>query len=135
MQRSLMLDRLSPRRHLRKVRRFMYEAEQLGEYLPQRLMDILQQIQLGHFDVHLDHRRLGPTANRLVLGMLTSSLILAGSLLLSQKVPPVLSGISLWGVAAILLSMLLGLRLYIAMNRSGNLDEDEFHERKRRRRG
>lgn len=143
MQRSLMLDRLSPRRHLRKARRFMYEAEQLAEYVPQRLMDILQQIQLGHFDVHLDHRRLGPTANRLVLAMLTSSLILAGSILLSQQVPPVLFAkdtylgglhrVSLWGVAAMVLSMLLGIRLFDAMNHSGNLDEDELRDRKRRR--
>ncbi|HEV7281418.1 MAG TPA: AarF/ABC1/UbiB kinase family protein [Pirellulaceae bacterium] len=143
MQRTLMLERLSPRRHLRKLRRFMYEAEQLAEYLPQRLMDILQQIQLGRFDVHLDHRRLGPTANRLVLAMLTSSLILAGSILLSQQVPPVLfptntyaggmHRVSLWGVAAMVLSMLLGIRLFVAMNRSGNLDEDELRERKRRR--
>lgn len=143
MQRSLMFDRLSPRRHLRRMRRFMYEAEQLAEYLPQRLMDILEQIQLGRFDVHLDHRRLGPTANRLVLGMLTSSLILAGSILLSQQVPPVLfptntyaggmHRVSLWGIAAIVLSMLLGIRLFVAMNRSGNLDEDELRERKRRR--
>lgn len=142
MQRSLMLDRLSPRRHLRKVRRFMYEAEQLAEYLPQRIMDILQQIQLGRFDVHLDHRRLGPTANRLVLGMLTSSLILAGSILLSQQVPPVLfptdayggglHRVSLWGIAAMVLSMLLGIRLFEAMNLSGNFDEDEIHDRKRR---
>jgi ubiquinone biosynthesis protein len=143
MQRSLMLDRLSPRRHLRKMRRFMYEAEQLAEYLPQRIMDILEQIQLGRFDVHLDHRRLGPTANRLVLAMLTSSLILAGSILLSQQVPPVLfptntyvggmHKVSLWGIAAMVLSMLLGIRLFVAMNRSGNLDEDELRERKRRR--
>ena len=143
MQRSLMFERLSPRRHIRKVRRFMYEAEQLAEYVPQRLMDILQQIQLGRFDVHLDHRRLGPTANRLVLGMLTSSLILAGSILLSQHVPPVLfptdtylggmHRVSLWGIAAIVLSMLLGIRLFDAMDRSGNLDEDELRKRKRRR--
>lgn len=143
MQRSLMLDRLSPRRHLRKLRRFMYEAEQLAEYLPQRLTDILQQIQLGRFDVHLDHRRLGPTANRLVLGMLISSLILAGSILLSQQVPPVLfptetyagglHRVSLWGIAAMVLSMLLGIRLFEAMDLSGNLDEDELHDRKHRR--
>ena len=48
----------------------------LAEVVPRRLRDILQQVQAGRFDVHLDHRGLEPSVNRLVLGMLTSALFL-----------------------------------------------------------
>ena len=61
--------RLSPARQMKKMRRIYGELEQLAEILPRRLRDILQQVESGKFDVHLDHRGLEPSVNRLVLGM------------------------------------------------------------------
>ena len=58
--RMLILKRLSPARQVRKMRRFYLELEQLADKLPQRLSNILEQVQTGSFDIHLDHRRLGP---------------------------------------------------------------------------
>ncbi|HUE74325.1 MAG TPA: AarF/UbiB family protein [Pirellulaceae bacterium] len=89
-QRSMLLRRLSPARQWRKLRRLFVEVEQMVEVLPQRIMQIMEQIQAGKFDVHLDHRGLEPSVNRLVLGMLTSALFLGSSLMLSYKVPPLL---------------------------------------------
>ncbi len=89
-QRMLILKRLSPTRQARKMRRFYMEVEQLVDALPQRISNILEQVQTGRFDVHLDHRRLGPTANRLVAGLMTSALFLGSALMLSFKVPPLL---------------------------------------------
>ena len=40
------------------------DLEQLAEVLPRRLADILEQVQQGKFDVHLDHRGLEPSVNR-----------------------------------------------------------------------
>ena len=40
----------------------------------EEVTEILEQIQAGKFDVHLDHRGLEPSVNRLVLGMLASAL-------------------------------------------------------------
>src|SRR5205807_5803841 len=88
--RRMMLRRLSPARQLKKLRRFYMEVEQLVEVLPQRVMQILEQVQEGRFDVHLDHRGLGPSVNRLVLGMLASALYVGSSFLLSYQVPPLL---------------------------------------------
>ncbi len=72
-QKKMLLRRMSPARQMRKVRRIYSEMEQLAEILPRRLRDILQQVDTGKFDVHLDHRGLEPSVNRLVLGMLTSA--------------------------------------------------------------
>jgi ubiquinone biosynthesis protein len=130
--RQMFLRRMSPMRHLRKARRFALELEQLAEMLPRRLADILDQIQAGKFDVHLDHRGLGPSVNRLVLGMLASALFLGSSLLLANKVPPVLYTQELWlglhelsvlGLLGCVVSLLIGLRLLRAIQKSGHLDQ------------
>jgi ubiquinone biosynthesis protein len=80
-QSKLLQRRLSPARNMRKMRRIFSELEQLAEILPRRLREILQQVETGKFDVHLDHRGLEPSVNRLVLGMMTSALFLGWRLL------------------------------------------------------
>ncbi len=132
--RTLLLRRLSPARQMRKIRRVYAELEQLAEVLPRRIMDIFEQVRLGKFDVHLDHRGLGPSVNRLVLGMMTSALFLGSSLLLSNKVPPLLfpvntflgfHQISILGAAGCVVSILIGLRLLRAIGKSGHLDHKD----------
>ena len=131
-QRMLILKRMSPARQMRKMRRFYLEAEQLADALPQSVSNILEQIQTGRFDVHLVHRRLGPTANRMVLGLMTSALFLGSSLMLSYKVPPLffpgegplgIQDLSFLGLTGFFVSLMMGLRLMWAIRKSGNLDE------------
>ncbi len=132
--RRMILERLSPLRQWRKFRRLRLELEQLVEILPRRLIDILEQVQTGTFDVHLDHRGLGPSVNRLVLGMLASALFLGSSLILSQAVPPLLfpestflglHKVSVFGVTGCVVAVLIGLRLLRAIGKSGHLDRRE----------
>jgi len=83
----------------------------------------------------LDHRRLGPSVNRLVLGMMTSALFLGSSFLLSYKVPPFvfpdetyfggMHQLSVLGLAGCIMSILIGLRLFLAIRKSGNLDRKD----------
>lgn len=129
--RGMMLRRLSPKRQLQKFRRLYLELEQLAEILPRRIIEILDQVQAGKFDVHLDHRGLEPSVNRLVLGLLSSALFLGSSLMLSMQVPPLLFPVntylglhrlSVLGLAGCIVSILLGLRLIWAISKSGHLD-------------
>lgn len=136
-QKKMLLRRLSPARQMRKLRRLWVEMEHLAEVVPQHVTRIMEQIQAGKFDVHLDHRGLGPSVNRLVLGMLTSALFVGSSLMLSYDVPPVLFGgdaidlgmhlglhqISVLGLVGCMVSILVGLRLIWAIGRSGHLDQ------------
>ncbi len=128
-QRRMTWRRWSPRRQYRKWRRLYGELEHLVQNLPRNLGEIMGQIQSGTFDVHLDHRGLEPSVNRLVLGMLASALFLGSSLLLAHQVPPLLNvwwlmlkDISALGAFGIVLSLTLGLRLWRAINKSGHLD-------------
>jgi ubiquinone biosynthesis protein len=120
-QRTMLRRRMSPARQMRKMRRLYADVEQLVEILPRRLRDILQQVDAGKFDVHLDHRGLEPSVNRLALGMMTSALFLGSSLLLAQHVWPI-RDVSVPGVLGMALSLFLGWRLLRAIDKSGRLD-------------
>jgi ubiquinone biosynthesis protein len=126
---KMLMRRLSPRRRLRKIRRFMADVEHLIEAMPQGVLDILEQVQSGTFDVHLDHRGLEPSVNRLVLGLLTSALFLGSSWLMAHNVPPTIRNVSLSGAAGCLLALFLGLRLLRAINKSGHLDRRDHRDR------
>ena len=125
---KLLWRRFSPMRRLRKLHRLFSEVEHLVDVLPQGIADIIEQMQGGRFDIHLDHRGLEPSVNRLVLGMLASALFRSASLMLSRDVPPridfppIFPNISAPGLAAAAVSIALGMRLWRAINKSGHLD-------------
>ena len=122
-QKKLLWRQFSPARRLRKFRRLYSEMEHLVSSLPRGVSDILEQVQSGKFDVHLDHRGLEPSVNRLVLGMLASALFLGSSMMISWKAWPLMfERISALGVAGCVLSFALGLRLWRAISKSGRLD-------------
>ncbi|MEM9556958.1 MAG: AarF/ABC1/UbiB kinase family protein [Acidobacteriota bacterium] len=121
-EKRLVLRRLAPRRRVLKLIRLYGEVENLLEVMPRHMIEILEQLQSGKFDVHLDHRGLEPSVNRLVWGLVTSALFLGSSLLMAFRVPPSLYGFSVLGLAGYLLSTVLGLRLLRAINKSGHLD-------------
>ncbi len=120
-RRRMMWRRVSPARRIKKLSRIYGEFERLAEILPRRLTDLLSQMQSGKFDVHLDHRGLEPSVNRLVLGMLASALFLGSSLLVSHNVAPRYYDVSILGAAGMSLSIFLGWRLLRAINKSGHL--------------
>src|SRR5262249_25720324 len=106
-QKKLIWRCLSPARRLQKVRRVFQEWRFLGEILPRSLVDILQQLQHSRFEVHLEHKHLEPSVNRLVFGLVTSALFVGSSLLLSFRVPPVIESISVFGAVGCTFSFLL----------------------------
>ncbi len=111
-QKRIFLRQMSPKRQLRHLHRLFSEWRYLAQTLPRGMLDLLKQVQEGRFDVHLEHRRLEPSVNRLVMGMVTSALFLGSSLLLSSRVPPLIFGEhSLLGLIIFLISGFLGLRL------------------------
>jgi len=130
-QKIILARRYSPRRQFRKLQKFLSEMEHFVEDLPLGLSNIFQQIETGKFDVHLDHRGLEPSVNRIVLGMLASALMLSSAMLLSNKVQPLAyipylcKDISIAGALGAAVSIGIGLRLWRAINKSGRLDRRE----------
>ncbi|MFV2066253.1 MAG: ABC1 kinase family protein [Pirellulales bacterium] len=114
--------RLSPQRMLHRMQGAWSDWSRLGESFPRDLSDILTQIKRGHFDVHLEHRRLEQTVNRLVMGILSAALFMGSAQLWSRNVPPLVAGSSIPGAAGCVLGVLLGFRLLRAIKRSGDIE-------------
>ncbi len=103
--------RFAPTRVWHEVQRNVREWERLAHALPNDLNNTLDRIRAGTFSVHVDYRRLDPVVNRLVLGLLTSSLYLGSSLLWSAHAQPIVDGVSLFGAAGYGISLLMTVRL------------------------
>ena len=141
MRRS-MARRLSPNRRIRQARRIYLEAENFLEAAPDEMISLLRQARRGEVRMTLEHQRLGPTVNRMVLGLMASAVFLGSSLLLAMEVPPVLfynrlkaetaqsqswlamENVSLLGLVGICGSITVMLWLLLAINRSGHLTRD-----------
>ena len=128
--RKSMVRRMSPKRRIRQARRIYLEAENFLEAAPEQMIALLQQTRRGELRVMLEHQRLGPAVNRLVLGLITSAVFLGSSVMLAMKVPPLLfqdqivmgmQDLSLLGIAGILASIAVMMWLVLAINRSGHL--------------
>jgi ubiquinone biosynthesis protein len=132
MRRS-MVRRLSPARRVKQARRIYLEAENFMELAPDELITLLKQARRGELRMNLEHRRLSPSINRMVLGWMASAVFLGSSLMLAMKVPPLLfhqqaflgtTDLSLLGVIGIVASVVVMLRLLFAINRSGHLTRE-----------
>ena len=118
---TMVRRRLSPRRILGRLQHAYADWERLVSALPRDLGDVMKRVRDGTFSVHLHHRQLDPVVNRLVLGMMTSALIVGSSLLWSMKAPPVVAGVSVFGGASYMVAMYLGWRLLRATKKSGDI--------------
>ena len=110
--------RLAPRSVWLRMQRSAREWDRLLRTIPGDLNDMLQGLRAGTLSVHLEHRRLDPVVNRVVLGLLTSSLLLGSSLLWSMHAEPLVRGVSLFGAIGYALAVILGLRLLRTIRRS-----------------
>jgi len=116
--------RFAPKRVWQQVQRGAREWDRLVRALPGDLNDMLQRVRAGTFSVHLDHRRLDPVVNRLVLGLLTSAVFLGSSLLWSTRAEPVVRGVSLFGAVGYALAFVMGVRLLRTIRRSEQPPDD-----------
>jgi ubiquinone biosynthesis protein len=116
--------RLSPQKFLQRLQRSYRDWERFLNVLPHELTDMLHRIRDGKFDVHVEHRKLDTTVNRLVYGILTAALFLGSCQLVSQAIPPLIRGISVFGIAGLIGSFILGFRVLRAIKKSGDL----YHE-------
>lgn len=117
--------RFAPKRLWLQMQRGVRQWERLVRTLPSDLNDMVQSMRAGTLSVHLEHRRLDPVVNRLVLGILTSSLLLGSSLLWSMHAEPLVRGISLFGAIGYALAFVMGVGLFRRIKRSEHPPDDK----------
>ncbi|MCM2370195.1 ABC1 kinase family protein [Aporhodopirellula aestuarii] len=119
-----MLRRFSPKQLYDRMKSRVDDWDRFFKLLPLDLAEILHSLKQGSFDVHLQHRRLEPIVNRLVMGILTAALFVGSASLWSNGVSPTLFGISLPGVLGCTAAVFMGVRISLAIRRSRRAEND-----------
>jgi ubiquinone biosynthesis protein len=127
--RSLMLDRFTPQRILKRANIEGRQLAMMARELPYQVHDTLEQLRDGQIEVGFVHKglddfmhRLDAVANRLVIGLVVTGGLIGSSLIgiFSTGGPQVL-GVNVISVVGFVLSGLLGVWLLWGVVRSGRL--------------
>jgi ubiquinone biosynthesis protein len=111
--------RFAPKRVAAGLGRSLRDWKRLLDSLPRDLSDILSRFRKGTLEVHMEHRRLESTVDRLVLGLLSASIFLGSAILWSTKAPPLVFGYPLLGALGFAVSGWLGAGLVLSIRRAG----------------
>jgi ubiquinone biosynthesis protein len=111
-------NRFSVKRLISRLKTNIQDWEHLIAIFPKDTADILRNLKRGKFDVHLQHRRLEPVVNRLVMGILTAALFMGSASLLSNQVRPTIFGLSILGLLGCCIAIIMGTRITLAIRRS-----------------
>jgi ubiquinone biosynthesis protein len=125
---DLRLRRLTPRRLLRELSEFGTDVGDLLRDLPLEVRRLLAQIKEGKSLLRIHHHgleglmnTLERIVNRLAFALVLASLIIASSIIVHARVPPIWHDVSVIGIVGYLLAGLMGFWLLIAMIRHGKM--------------
>jgi ubiquinone biosynthesis protein len=124
-RRQFWMRRMSPRRLARRAWTSFQDWEDLVLSAPRQLRDLIRGVQHHRFAIQLEHHHLEPSVNRMVFGLMTSSLFVGSALMWSYKAPPTIADVSVFGVLGCLTSAVLAARLTWAIQKSGKLEDRE----------
>lgn len=122
------LRQLGPRRFLRDWREFGGEAAAFLREMPLEIRRIMALVKEGRIRLLVHHHGLEPLmntleriVNRLAFALVLSSLIIASSVIVHAKVPPMWHDMSVPGVLGYMVAGMMGFWLLIAMVRHGKM--------------
>ncbi|WP_417734822.1 ABC1 kinase family protein [Rosistilla oblonga] len=123
--RQAMLNRFSAKNLYGRLKSNAEDWQNLVEMLPRDAAEILDNFKRGKFDVHLQHRRLEPIVNRLVMGLLTAALFVGSASMCSSEVPPTIRGFSIPGFFGCAIALAMGTGIWRDVRRSSRYSSDE----------
>jgi ubiquinone biosynthesis protein len=122
------LKRLTPKRLIRHWMEFSNDVGDLLRDLPLEIRRLLAQIKEGKSLLRIHHHgleglmnTLERIVNRLAFSLVLASLIIASSIIVHARVPPIWHDMSVLGVLGYLLAGIMGFWLLIAMIRHGKM--------------
>ncbi len=123
--RKIYMKLYSPKNWKDRSINVMDESLELIEYLPHNLSDLLRKLKEGQFEVKLEHHKLEDitreikgSSNRISASLIIAALIVGSSLILQQRIGPLISNVSILGIIGYILAGIMGLGLIFAILRS-----------------
>ncbi|HEY1189076.1 MAG TPA: AarF/ABC1/UbiB kinase family protein [Gemmata sp.] len=127
-KKASVMKKLSPRRLLRRLVGAVSEWDELIRTLPRQVQGVMRLLQRREMGIELSHRHLEPSVNRLVFGLMVSSLFVGSAMLWAFRAEPLVFGVSAFGLLGCFVSAVLGYRLFRAIQHSGKLEERDRKE-------
>jgi ubiquinone biosynthesis protein len=122
-QKQMIQNRLSPKALYERLQRSWRDWSRLIDILPRNLVDVMERVQQGRFEVRLSHSHLDLTVNRLVYGIVIAALFTGSSLMWSAKAQPTVWDVSILGAFGCFVGLILGAHLLRAIAKEGGLRE------------
>ncbi len=112
---KLTLKKFSPEYIYTQIKKSLYNFYILNKIIPPKINKILDKISQNKLSIGFEHKNLDNLqktldriTNRLVLGLLTASLIIGSSMIITTKIPPLLFGYPALGLIGYIFSAFLG---------------------------
>ena len=127
--RGLMVERFTPRRIARRVRREGWQLAEMAYELPYQIHETLEQVRDGQIEVGFVHKgledllaKLDVLFNRLVIALIVTGGLIGSSLIgILAKSGPHIIGVHVISALGFLLSSVLGVWLLWSVVRSGRI--------------
>jgi ubiquinone biosynthesis protein len=110
-RKTILWRRFSPKVRLKNLFRLYGDWERMTETVPRVVLNTMDRLENGKFAVRLEHRHLKSAANRVVVGMFVSSLLLASSILIVRNMPPLIWGVSVVGLLGYVVAVVFGVHM------------------------
>jgi ubiquinone biosynthesis protein len=123
-RKKLIYQRMSPEARFKNMRRMYLDWQRTAEALPKFTANMMDRLDKGKFVFRLEHRHLKSAANRMVVGLFVSAMLVASSILLAFGVPPTIHRVSVIGALGYFAAGAFGLRM-IWINRDNRVSERE----------
>jgi ubiquinone biosynthesis protein len=127
---KLLLERFSPRHLLKRAGASLYYLTSFLNALPRDLRQLMKKAQTGRLTLTFRHeglenlvREMDRSSNRLAFAMIIAAVIVGSSLMIAQKLEPLVPGtdLSVIGLVGYVVAGFLGMGLAWAIYRSGKL--------------
>jgi len=124
----LIKERYNPKRIAKDMGKATIEFYQLIRDMPMEIREVLKFIKRGEVKIDLETKSLLPVmktwdrdANRLAFAIVNASVLLSSALIIMAHVPPQWQNVSIPGLVGVCISILMSIRLLLAVLSSGHL--------------
>ena len=126
--RRVMLARYMPRRVLEEVAGTVGDLHHFSRQFPDDLLDIARRLKEGKITLNIEHKGFenlmtthDRVSNRLSFSIIIAALLIGSAMIVTTKVPPLVFGISLFGIIGFAGAAVMGVWLLIGILRKGRL--------------
>lgn len=125
---SVKKQKFSPSRIAEEVMGIARESYRFLQILPMDALEIMRLVKSGRLSININIKELeqlmhtqDQTSNRISFAIIIAALIIGSAMVLNSRIPPMIYGVSVIGIAGFIAAAVMGIWLLVAIIRKGRL--------------